>query len=244
MKIEGKNAVLEALKSGVTINKILVDKNYASRKDEILNLASKNKIKVEFLPKTKLDAVSQVKNHQGYIAEAIEFKYCEIADILAYAYSKKEDPFVVILDGIEDPHNLGAIIRTCECAGVHGIIIPKDRACPVNDTAVKTSAGAVANVKIARVTNIKDSISKLKDAGLWIFALDASGENMTKKDLCGPIALVVGNEGFGVKKTVQSACDDTISITMKGKTNSLNASVATAVGIYEVVRQRDEHTSK
>lgn len=240
MNIEGRNQVVEALKSGKTINKIYVDKNYATRKDEVISLAKQSKIRVEFMPKKAMDEISVTAHHQGYIAETIDFEYCEIEDILSHAKEKGEPAFVVLLDGIEDPHNLGAIIRTCECAGVDGIIIPKVRACQVNETVVRTSAGAISNVKIARVTNLKEAIDTLKENGLWIYVSETGGENIYKQNLTGPIGIVVGSEGNGVKPSIRNYCDGIITLPLKGSVNSLNASVASALCIYEVLRQRGE----
>lgn len=237
MNIEGKNQVIEAIKNDKTINKIFVDKNFITRRDDVISLARKNQIKVEFLPKTVLDKISVTQHHQGYIAETVEFNYCNVEDILQNAKDKEHSPFVVLLDGIEDPHNLGAIIRTCECAGVDGIIIPKVRACQVNETVVRTSAGAISNIKIARVTNLKNAIDTLKDAGLWIYAAETGGEIIYNQNLTGPIGIVVGSEGAGVKQSLRSYCDGIVTLPLFGSVNSLNASVATAVVIYEIVRQ-------
>lgn len=238
MKIEGRNQVTEAIKSGKTINKIYVDKNFATRKDEIISLAKQNRVRIEFLPKKAMDEISVTNHHQGYIAETIDFEYCNVEDILKVANDRAEAPFVVLLDGIEDPHNLGAIIRTCECAGVHGIIIPKQRACQVNETVVRTSAGAIANMKIARVTNLKEAVDTLKEAGLWIYVSETGGENIYKQNLTGPIGIVVGSEGNGVKPSLRTYCDGIITLPLKGNVNSLNASVASALCVYEVLRQR------
>ena len=238
MKIEGRNQVTEAIKSGKTINKIYVDKNFATRKDEIISLAKQNRVRIEILPKKAMDEISVTNHHQGYIAETIDFEYCNVEDILKVANDRAEAPFVVLLDGIEDPHNLGAIIRTCECAGVHGIIIPKQRACQVNETVVRTSAGAIANMRIARVTNLKEAIDTLKEAGLWIYVSETGGENIYKQNLTGPIGIVVGSEGNGVKPSLRTYCDGIITLPLKGNVNSLNASVASALCVYEVLRQR------
>lgn len=238
MNIEGKNQVIEALKNDTTINKIIIDKNFMTRKDDVISLAKKSKIKIEFLPKKIMDSLSKTGHHQGYIAETVDFKYSEIEEILSGANG--HDPFVVLLDGIEDPHNLGAIIRTCECAGVDGIIIPKIRACQVNETVVRTSAGAISNIKIARVTNLKDAIDILKKNGLWIYVSETGGENLYNQNLTGPIGIVIGSEGNGVKQSLRSYCDGIVSIPLFGSVNSLNASVANAVVVYEVVRQRQQ----
>lgn len=238
MKIEGKNPVIEAIKNDVTINKIIVDKNFMTRKDDVIALAKKSKLRVEYLSKKIMDTLSTTGHHQGYIAETVDFQYCEIEDILENAQKKEQPPFVVLLDGIEDPHNLGAIIRTCECAGVDGIIIPKVRACQVNETVVRTSAGAISNMKIARVTNLKEAIDILKENGLWIYAAEANGKLAYTQNLTGPIGIVVGSEGNGIKQSIISYCDGVISLPLKGSVNSLNASVATALVVYEILRQR------
>lgn len=235
MNIEGKNQVVEAIKNDKTINKIFVDKNFATRKDDVISLAKQYRLKIEFVPKKTLDSMSKTSHHQGYIAETIDFVYSSLDDIL----NTQSTPFVVLLDGIEDPHNLGAIIRTCECAGVDGIIIPKNRACQVNETVVRTSAGAVSNMKIARVTNLKDAIDYLKEKGLWIYVAETGGEQLYKQNLTGPIGIVVGSEGKGVKQSIRSYCDGVVTLPLKGSVNSLNASVATAIVVYEIVRQRD-----
>ncbi len=236
MNIEGRNQVVEAIKNGTTINKIIIDKNYATRKDEVINLAKQNKLRIEFLPKKNMDPLSVTGHHQGYIAQTVDFKYCSLEDILS---NTKADPFVVLLDGIEDPHNLGAIIRTCECAGVDGIVIPKNRACQVNETVVRTSAGAISNMKIARVTNLKEAIDFFKEKGLWIYVSETGGESIYSQNLTGPIGVVIGSEGNGVKQSIRDYCDGIISLPLKGNVNSLNASVATAVVVYEIVRQRE-----
>lgn len=229
MIISGKNSVLENLKANKTFNKIVISKS-AFGFGEIIALAKQNGIKVEFLDRAILD--KKVKNNQGIIADIVDFKYCDLQKIL-------DDPrgFVVVLDGIEDPHNFGAIIRSCECAGVSGIIIPKHRAVPVNDTVIKTSAGAIANVDICMVTNINDAIEKLKTSGFWVYCAEADGKLMYDCKLDGKVAFVVGSEGFGVSKLAKKNCDDVISIPLYGKVNSLNASVACSIVLFEYVRQ-------
>lgn len=240
MFIEGKNAVRQALEGGSTINKIMIDKNYQSRKDEIINLAYKNKVRVEFLPKVALDGRCKTGHHQGYIAEVVDYEYCSVEDILAVSKQKGSMPFIVLLDGIEDPHNFGAIIRSCECAGVDGIIIPKNRAVQVNETVIRTSTGAITNMKIAKVTNLKDAIDTLKSNDIWVFAAEADGENIYTKNLNLPLALVIGSEGFGVKKSIISYCDGVLSLPLLGKVNSLNASVACGICVFEALRQRNK----
>ena len=238
MFIEGRNQVVEAIKNDKTINKLYVDLNYAHRKDEVISLAKQFKIKVEFMPKKALDGISKTSHHQGYIAETVDFEYCEISDILDKAKAKNEDAFVVLLDGIEDPHNLGAIIRSCECAGVHGIILPKMRSCQVNETVVRTSAGAISNMLIARVTNLKDAIEELKENGLWIYGAEIGGDDIYSTNLTGPIGIVIGSEGKGTRESVKAHCDKIISLPLFGSVNSLNASVSAGIVVYEVVRQR------
>ncbi len=240
MNIEGRNQVLEAIKNNTTINKLMLDQNYASRKDEVIALAREHKIKIEFLPKKMLDAKSVTSHHQGYIAESVDFQYTSVEEILEIARNKNTIPFIVLLDGIEDPHNLGAIIRTCECAGVSGIIIPKMRACQVNETVIRTSAGAISNMKIARVTNLKEAIDTLKENGLWIYACEIDGENIYSQDLTGPIGIVIGSEGQGIKPSLKTYCDGVISLPLKGSVNSLNASVSAGIAIYEILRQREQ----
>ncbi len=240
MQIEGKNQVVEAIKNDVTINKILIDQKYASRKDDVINLARKNKIKMEFVPKKLLDTKSVTEHHQGYIAETIDYEYCNVEDILQNATESNHTPFVVLLDGIEDPHNLGAIIRTCECAGVDGIIIPKMHACQVNETVVRTSAGAIANMKIARVSNLKNAIDTLKENGLWIYACELGGENIYSQNLTGAVGIVIGSEGKGIRPSLLSYCDGVLTLPLHGSVNSLNASVSAGICIYEFLRQRNK----
>ena len=177
-------------------------------------------------------------NHQGVIATASDYSYCEIDEILRIAAERGEKPFIVILDGLEDPHNLGAVIRTAECAGAHGVIIPKRRSVSVNETALKTSAGAAEHMAVARVTNIGAAIDELKEKGVWIYACDMGDELMYDQDMTGAVAIVVGGEGFGISRLVKEKCDFVVSIPMKGSVNSLNASNAAAILIYEIVKQR------
>ena len=236
----GRNSVLELLKSGKDINKLFIEKgNRSGSINEIIAKAKQNHIVIVEVDKRKLDTMAA--NHQGVVAIVPPFEYCDIYDILDYAKAKDEDPFIVILDGIEDPHNLGAIIRTCETAGVHGVIIPKRRSASVNSTVVKVSEGATTYVKIARVTNLNDTISKLKDAGLWIIGTDMSAKTYYyDQDLKGPIAIVIGSEGFGMSNLVKKNTDIFIKIPMAGKITSLNASVSAGIVIYEAVKQRKQ----
>ena len=234
----GRNAVLELLKSDKDINKIFIEngEKHGSIK-EIIARAKENKVVLVEVEKSKLDLMAE--NNQGVVAIIPPFNYCEVEEILDYAQEKKEDPFILILDGIEDPHNLGSIIRTAETAGVHGIIIPKRRSVSVNSTVAKVSTGAVSYMKIARVNNLNEIIRKLKDYGLWIVAADGEAKTLYyNQDLKGPIALVVGSEGFGISKLVKDNSDILIKIPMKGKITSLNASVSAGIIMYEVVKQR------
>ena len=240
-QVEGRNSVLELLESEKDINKIFVTRGEKQGSiNKIIGRAKGRGIVLVEVDKNKLDEMSQTGNHQGVIAIVPPFEYCEVEEILEEAKAKNEDPFIVILDGIEDPHNLGAIIRTAETAGVHGIIIPKRRAASVNSTVNKVSAGAVEHMKIARVNNINDTIQFLKDSGLWIIGTDGKAENYYyEQDLTGPIALVIGSEGTGMNRLVSENCDILVKIPMKGKITSLNASVSAGITIYEIVKQRN-----
>ena len=238
-QVEGRNSVMELLESGKDVNKIYIAKGEKHGSiNQIIAKAKENKVVVVEIEKTKLYKMAQTENCQGVIAIVPPFNYCEVDDILNDAKSKNEKAFILILDGIEDPHNLGAIIRTAECCGVHGIIIPKRRCAGLTATVEKTSAGALEHVLIARVGNIASTIEELKKLGVWIYAADMKGENWTSQDLTGPVALVIGSEGFGVGKLVREKCDFVLSLPIKGKVNSLNASVAAGVLMYEVCRQR------
>jgi len=226
-QIEGRNSVLELLESGKDINKIYVTRGEKHGSiNKILGIAKERKIIVVEKDKRQMDEMAQEENYQGVIAIVPPFEYVEIQDILQDAVEKNEESFVLILDGIEDPHNLGSIIRTAETAGVHGIIIPKRRAVSVNSTVNKASAGAVEHMKIARVTNISDAIEELKQAGLWICGTDINSEKYYyNQDLTGPLGIVIGNEGKGISAKVKKNCDFNVKIPMKGKVTSLNASV-------------------
>ncbi len=239
-QVEGRNAVLELLESGKDINKIFVEKGEKHGSiHKIIAIAKERRIIIVEKEKRQMQEMAQNQNYQGVIAIVPPFEYCEIEDILEEAEKRNEDPFVLILDGIEDPHNLGSIIRTAETSGVHGIIIPKRRAAAVNSTVAKTSAGAVEYMKIARVTNISDAIDKLKRAGLWICGTDINTEKYYyNQDLTGPIGIVIGNEGSGMSEKVRKNCDFLVKIPMKGKVTSLNASVSTGIVIYEALKQR------
>ena len=239
-QIEGRNSVLELLESGKDVNKIYVTRGEKHGSiNKILAIAKERKIIIVEKDKRQMDGMAQEENYQGVIAIVPPFEYVEVEDIINAAKEKNEDPFVLILDGIEDPHNLGSIIRTAETAGVHGIIIPKRRAASVNSTVNKASAGAVEHMKIARVTNISDSIEELKQAGLWICGTDINAEKYYyNQDLTGPIGIVIGNEGKGISEKVKKSCDFNVKIPMRGKVTSLNASVSTGIIVYEAVKQR------
>ena len=239
-QIEGRNAVLELLESGKDINKIFIcngEKHGSINK--IIGMAKDRKIVMVEKDKKQMDEMSQTANHQGVIAIVPPFEYSEVEDILELAKERNEDPFILLLDGIEDPHNLGSIIRTAETAGVHGIIIPKRRAASVNSTVNKVSAGAVQHMKIARVTNLTDTIKDLQEAGLWIIGTDMDATTLYyEQDLKGPICIVIGSEGFGMSRLVKENTDILIKIPMKGKVTSLNASVSAGIVMYEAVKQR------
>ena len=240
-QVEGRNAVLELLESGRDINKILVangEKHGSIHK--ILAIAKERKIIVTEIEKNKLNQIAQTPNNQGVIAIVPPYDYCEVEDILDEAKRKNEKPFILILDGIEDPHNLGSIIRTAETAGVHGIIIPKRRAASVNSTVSKVSAGAVEYMKIARVNNINETIRYLKEQDVWICGTDMDTDTIdTKQDYKMPIAIVIGSEGFGMSRLVKENCDFLVKIPMKGRITSLNASVSAGIIMYEVVKNRN-----
>ena len=241
-QVEGRNSVLELLESGKDINKIYITRGEKHGSiNKIIAKARERKIIIVEKDKRQMQEIAQTENYQGVIAIVPPFEYCEIEDILEEAKNKNEDPFVLILDGIEDPHNLGSIIRTAETAGVHGIIIPKRRAATVNSTVNKTSAGAVEHMKIARVNNISESINKLKEAGLWICGTDINTKTYYyDQDLTGAIGIVIGNEGQGISEKVKKNCDFLVKIPMKGKVTSLNASVSAGIVMYEAVRQRNK----
>lgn len=237
--IIGRNAVIEALKADREIEKILVSGTGEGSIKKIIAMASDKKIPIHFSDKVTLDRAADGENHQGVVASVSAAPNVEIEDILEYAASRGEDPFVIILDGIEDPHNLGAIIRTAECAGAHGVVIPKRRAAGITEVVSKTSAGAIEYMRCARVANITQTIEKLKAHGVWIAACDMNGPTLYESNLKGPIGIVIGGEGNGIGKLVKEKCDFVISIPMKGQIGSLNASNAAAVVLYEVRRQRD-----
>lgn len=237
--IEGRNAVIEAFRAGKTVDKLFVLEHCKEGSmNTVLRETKKHDTIINYVKKERLDQMSETGKHQGVIAYIAAFEYATVDDILKKAEDKGEPPFVVILDDIEDPHNLGAIIRTANLAGAHGVIIPKHRAAGLTATAVKASAGAVSYTPVAKVTNISKTIEELKDKGLWFVCADMGGTTMYDLDLKGPIGLVVGNEGKGVSRLVKEKCDFIASIPMFGDIDSLNASVATGVLAYEIVRQR------
>ncbi len=243
----GRNAVREAIKSGRSIDRILVTNERDGSLGEIVTLARERKLVVREVDRKKLDELcmpfghgGKTANHQGVVAYAAGVTYCEVSDILAYAKSRGEAPFVIVLDGVEDPHNLGSIIRSADCAGAHGVIIGKRRSASVTAAAVKASAGATEYVKIARVVNISAALSELKAAGLWIAGADMGGQTMRDAAMKGPLAIVIGNEGEGLSKLVRDNCDFLVSIPMQGHIDSLNAGVAAAILMFEKKRQDAE----
>ena len=241
--IYGRNAVMEAIKSGREIDKLMVRKDGEGSIKKIEAMAREKKIVTQYVEKSALDrAAGPGNNHQGVVAYIPAHNYCELEDILAAAYAKGEDPFLIVLDGIEDPHNLGAIIRTADGAGAHGVIIPKRRAVGLTDTVAKASAGAIEYVPVARVANIAQTIEQLKANGIWVCGSHMEGKSLWESDLKGPVALVIGGEGQGVSRLVLDLCDFHFSIPMQGSVNSLNASNAAAILMYEVVRQRGVKT--
>lgn len=237
--IIGRNAVMEALRSDREIEKLIVGKGAEGSIKKIIGMAKDKKIPIHYSEKSALDRIADGKAHQGVAAQVSAYFYCEIEDILQRAEERGEDPFIIILDGLEDPHNLGAIMRTAECCGVHGIIIPKRRSVGLTETVAKASAGAIEYMLCAKVSNIGQAIDKLKDRGVWIAACDMDGQQFTKQDLTGRLGIVIGSEGFGISRLVREKCDFIVSIPMKGKITSLNASNAAAILMYEVLRQRD-----
>jgi len=241
-QIEGRNSVLELLETGKDINKIFIEKGEKRGSiNKIIGIAKDRKVVIVEIEKTKLNQMAQTDNHQGVIAIVPPFDYCEVEDILNEAKRKNEKPFIMILDGIEDPHNLGSIIRTAETAGVHGIIIPKRRACMVNSTVYKVASGAVEHMKIARVNNITDTINYLKENDIWIYGTEMEAKKYYyNENLTGAVAIVIGSEGFGMSRLVKENCDVLLKIPMKGTITSLNASVSAGIIMYEVVKQRNK----
>lgn len=239
MQIEGRNAVLEALNHNSTIDKIFVKSGELEGSLKVIvKMASDANIVIQYSDKRKLDSMSENGKHQGVIALCPEHAYVDVSDILQIAHDKDEHPFIIILDGITDPHNLGAIIRTADACGAHGIIIPKRRSATLTSTVSKTSAGAIQHVPVAKVTNLSRTIEDLKKNNVWVVSSDMQGDVMYNSSLVGAIALVIGSEGEGISRLVKEKCDFHIKIPMYGQISSLNASVAAALTMYEVVRQR------
>lgn len=237
--IEGRNAVIEAFRSGKPVDKLFVlDGCQDGPMRTIIREAKKYDTIIHFVAKERLDQLSETKKHQGVIAYAAAYEYSEVEDMFALAKKRGEEPFIILLDNIEDPHNLGAIIRTANLAGAHGVIIPKRRAVGLTATVAKTSAGALNYTPVAKVTNLVKIMEELKERGMWFVCADMSGESMYKLNLKGSMGLVIGNEGEGVSRLVREHCDFIASIPMKGNIDSLNASVAAGVLAYEIVRQR------
>ena len=240
MIVEGFNCAIECLKANYPIEKIIISNERIVKIYELLNLAKQKNVSIEKVAKQELDKITKSQHHQGVISFVKKYRYYDINDIFNCAQEKGEEPFILILDSIADPHNLGALIRTAECLGVHGVIIPENRACEVNETVFKTSAGAVAKMKVVQVINLSQTIEKLKRLNVWCYALEAGEKTLSNTNLSGAVALVVGSEGKGVSKLVRKTCDETISIPLKGEINSLNASNAGAIAMYEVLRQRSK----
>lgn len=238
--LAGRNPVIEAINSGREIERIYISEGASGSAGKLRQLAKSRGIRIDIVEKARLDKMVPGEKHQGVVAETSEFEYSEIIDIFEKAESSGEAPFVIILDEIEDPHNLGAIIRTAECAGAHGVIIPKRRAAGLTSTVAKSAAGAIESIPVVRVTNLTRAINELKEKGLWIAACDMNGETYYKSNLSGAIGIVIGNEGKGISRLVGEACDFTVSIPLYGNINSLNASNAAAVIMYGIRRARDE----
>ena len=236
--IVGRNPVTEALRSGREIDKLMVSSEEGSMK-KILALAKERRIPVMKVEKSAIDRIAEGKAHQGVAAYVSAYAYAELEDIFRIAEERGEDPFIIILDNLEDPHNLGAIMRTAECAGAHGVIIPKRRACGLTEVVAKASAGAIEYMPCVKVTNIAQAIEELKERGVWVAACDMGGQEYYKADLKGKLAVVIGSEGSGISRLVKEKCDFVVSMPMVGRITSLNASNAEAVIIYEVRKQRD-----
>lgn len=238
--LAGRNAVMEALKAGSRVNKLMIAEgsNEGSIR-ELIALAKEKGVQINFMERSKLDNTARGVRHQGVLAQVSPVEYVELEDILQIAEAKGEPPFIVLLDELEDPHNLGAILRSADAAGVHGVLIPKRRSCPLSATVAKTSAGAMEYVPVARIGNIVQTIKALKEEGLWVAAADMDGTDYTTTDLTGPLLLVIGSEGDGVGRLVKEQCDFVVKLPMRGKINSLNASVAGSILMYEILRQRN-----
>ena len=240
MIIYGRNSVREALISDVTkISTIYIKQGVLGKENqEVIDLIKQSGVQYKFVARQKLDELSRGEANQGFVAKISDFAYSGVDEIINYAQAKGEQLFLVLLDGITDVNNLGNIIRSCECAGVHGIIMEKVRACEVNATAIKVSAGAINHIKIARVSNLPQTINRLKKMGVWVYSVELGGKDIYKTNLKGDLALVIGSEGEGTRRIVKQSCDDIITLPMCGKVNSLNASNATAIALYEALRQR------
>ena len=237
--LAGRNAVMEALKSSSRINRLMVAEGSSEGSiRELIAVAKEKGVPVQFMERGKLDSMARGIRHQGVLAQVAPVEYVELEDILAKAREKQEDPFIILLDELEDPHNLGAILRSADAAGAHGVLIPKRRSCPLSATVAKTSAGAVEHVPVARIGNIVQTIKSLKEEGLWVAGADMDGQNYYEADLTGPLLLIVGSEGQGIGRLVKEQCDFIVRIPMLGAINSLNASVAGSVLMFEVTKQR------
>ena len=236
MLVEGRNSVEQALNGNGTVDKILIAPNL--RDQQLIERIKNSGVTYQFVEKAALDKISKTKNHQGIIAYVTNYQYFDLKDVIESAYAKGKQPLMLILDGIEDPHNLGNIIRTAECMGVDGIILPKNRSVTVNDTAMRVSQGAAANVQICKVVNINQEIQRLKDKGFWVYGVELGGIEISKVNLKGPTALVMGSEGKGIHHLTRKLVDGIVTIRMHGKVNSLNVGSATAIALYEVNRQR------
>lgn len=237
--VAGRNAVMEALKGGRSVNKLMIANGSTEGSiKEIIAVAKEKGVNIQYWDRSKLDSIARGIRHQGVLAQVAPVQYAELEDILQVAKDRNEPPFIVLLDELEDPHNLGAILRTADAAGVHGVLIPKHRSCPLSATVAKTSAGAVEHVPVARVGNLVQTIKKLKQEGLWVAAADMDGKDYYDTDLTGPLLLIIGSEGQGVGRLVKEQCDFVVRIPMVGKINSLNASVAGSILMYEAMKQR------
>ena len=237
--VAGRNAVMEAFKGSRSVNKLMIANGSTEGSiKEIIAVAKEKGVNIQYWDRSKLDSIARGIRHQGVLAQVAPVQYAELEDILQVAKDRNEPPFIVLLDELEDPHNLGAILRTADAAGVHGVLIPKHRSCPLSATVAKTSAGAVEHVPVARVGNLVQTIKKLKQEGLWVAAADMDGKDYYDTDLTGPLLLIIGSEGQGVGRLVKEQCDFVVRIPMVGKINSLNASVAGSILMYEAMKQR------
>ncbi len=236
MLIEGRNSVEQALNGNGTVDKVLISHNL--RDQNLMNEIKQSGVTYQFVDKAALDKISKTKNHQGVVAYVTNYQYFDLADIIDQAYENGKQPLILLLDGIEDPHNLGNIIRTAECLGVDGIILPKHRSVTVNDTAMRVSQGAAANVRICKVVNVNQEIQRLKDLGFWVYGVELGGMPLNKVNLKGPLALVMGSEGRGIHQLTRKLVDGIVTIPLRGKVNSLNVGSAAAIALYEVNRQR------